>query len=188
MPRHIYRIGNPNRLLELADKIRRAEEERLAKTGKRFPSVETKRDMRPRSNGIKYEVMSDKEWMDMQRNPVAVEQFDDIDFQLDFGRRAQGYNDRLDESMGIRKSRRKSRKSRKSGKSGKVARKSVRKSVRKSGKSGKSGKVVKSAKARKSGKSARKSRRDESKGMEKFLGRRAYASVKTMDKKSKKRV
>ena len=33
-----------------------------------------------------------------------------------------------------------------------------------------------------------KSRRDESKGMEKAAGRRAYASVKTMDKGKKKRI
>jgi hypothetical protein len=32
-----------------------------------------------------------------------------------------------------------------------------------------------------------KARRDESKGMEKAMGRRAYASVKTMDKGRKKR-
>ena len=32
-----------------------------------------------------------------------------------------------------------------------------------------------------------KSRRDESKGMEKAMGRRAYASVGTMDKGKKKR-
>ena len=32
-----------------------------------------------------------------------------------------------------------------------------------------------------------KSRRDESKGMEKAMGRRAYASVKTMDKGKRKK-
>jgi len=32
-----------------------------------------------------------------------------------------------------------------------------------------------------------KARRDESKGMEKAMGRRAYSSVKTMDKGSRKR-
>lgn len=36
-------------------------------------------------------------------------------------------------------------------------------------------------------KQSMKSRRDESKGMEKAMGRRAYAGVKSMDKKSRKR-
>ena len=54
----------------------------------------------------------------------------------------QGYNDRLDESLGARR-----------------------------------GKKSQSMKAR----------RDESKGMEKSMGRRAYAAVKTMDKGNRKR-
>ena len=36
-------------------------------------------------------------------------------------------------------------------------------------------------------KQSRKSRRDESKGMEKASGKRAYAAVKTMDKGSRKK-
>ena len=54
----------------------------------------------------------------------------------------QGYNDRLDESLGARR-----------------------------------GKKSQSMKAR----------RDESKGMEKSMGRRAYAAVKTMDKNNRKK-
>ena len=54
----------------------------------------------------------------------------------------QGYNDRLDESLGARR-----------------------------------GKKSQSMKAR----------RDESKGMEKSMGRRAYAAVKTMDKNKRKK-
>jgi|TARA_R100000988_G_C3976188_1_gene154254 hypothetical protein len=54
----------------------------------------------------------------------------------------QGYNDRLDESLGAR-----------------------------------SGKKSQSM----------KSRRDESKGMEKSMGRRAYSAVKTMDKNKRKK-
>ena len=54
----------------------------------------------------------------------------------------QGYNDRLDESLGARR-----------------------------------GKKSQSMKAR----------RDESKGMEKSMGRRAYAAVKTMDKNRRKK-
>ena len=57
--------------------------------------------------------------------------------------RKQGYNDKLDESLGARKKGKK--------------------------------------------KQTLKSRRDESKGMEKAEGKRAYAAVKTMDKGSRKR-
>jgi hypothetical protein len=54
-------------------------------------------------------------------------------------RKVQGYNDRLDESLGMRH--------------------------------------------KKKHKQSLKDRRDESKGMEKAMGKRAYSSVKTMDKR-----
>jgi len=67
-------------------------------------------------------------------------------FYLLYGRKTkpQGYNARLDESLGSRRG------------------------------------------AKSTKKQSYKSRRDESKGMEKSLSRRAYASVKTMDKKNRK--
>lgn len=60
-------------------------------------------------------------------------------------KKRQGYNARLDESLGMRRG-------------------------KESGK-----------------KQSMKDRRDESKGMEKAMGRRAYASVKSMDKGSRKK-